>query len=433
MATSAENQKLLADFVKTGSEPAFRELLTRYINLVYSAAVRLVGGDTHLAQDVAQTVFADLARMARTLPKDLMIGGWLHHHTILVGATIMRSERRRHSRERQAVEMNAVQDHSDANLARIAPILDEAIDRLRAKDRKAILLRFFEQLDFRSVGETLGSSEEAARKRVARALEKLHSFLERRGVALSATALGTALAAEAVTAAPAGLAATIAGTALVHAAVGGGTTLTLLKLMSMTKLKLGIMSAVAVAAVAVPVLVQNQSVARLREENQSLRQQVDRMAQVEADNERLSNVVVQANASQSLPPDQLRELMKLRGEIGALRQQGKELIRLQQENRQLRAQPTVAQKQASVPGQPMLTTEEIASVCINHLRQIDGASQQCALENKLNASDVVTEEQILPYLRGKEAFRCPSGGTYTFGSLTNMPTCSIPGHAISTN
>jgi len=428
-----ESQRLLADFVKSGSEPAFRELLTRYINLVYSAAVRLVGGDTHLAQDVAQTVFVDLATMARTLPRDLMLGGWLHHHTILVAATIMRGERRRHLRERQAVEMNAVQDHSDTNLARIAPILDEAIDKLKAEDRKAILLRFFDQLDFRSVGETLGSSEEAARKRVARALEKLHIFLERRGVTFSAAALGSALAADAVTAAPVGLAATIVGTALASAAMGGGTPLTLLKLMSMTKLKLGIISTIAVAAVAVPVLVQNQSAAKVREENQSLRQQVDQVAQLEADNQRLSNVVVQANAAQVLPPDQLRELLKLRGEVGALRQQGEELIRLQQENRRLSAQPTVAQKQAPVPGQPMLTTEEIASVCINHLRQIDGASQQCALENKLSASDVLTEEQILPYLRGKEAFRCPSGGTYTFGSLTNMPICSIPGHAISAN
>src|SRR6266404_5778624 len=125
-----ENQRLLAEFVNIGSEQAFRKLLTRYINLVYSAAVRLVNGDTHLAQDVTQTVFVDLARMARTLPKTLMIGGWLHHHTVLVAGTIMRSERRRHLRERQAVEMNAVRDHSDTNLDQIAPILDEAIDRL---------------------------------------------------------------------------------------------------------------------------------------------------------------------------------------------------------------------------------------------------------------------------------------------------------------
>jgi RNA polymerase sigma factor (sigma-70 family) len=425
-----ENQRLLAEFVSVGSEQAFRELLTRYINLVYSAAVRLVNGDTHLAQDVTQTVFVDLARMARTLPKTLMIGGWLHHHTVLVAGTTMRSERRRHLRERQAVEMNAVQDHSDTNLDRIAPILDEAIDRLRAEDRKAILLRFFEQLDFRSVGETLGSSEEAARKRVARALEKLHFFLERRGVALSAAALGTALATEAVTAAPAGLAGTIAGTALVPVAVGGGITAALSKLMIMTKLKLGVISAMAVAAMAVPLLVQNQSMAKLEGENHALRQQVEQIAQVQAENERLSNVVAQANASQSLPPEQVRELLKLRGEIGALRQQGKELVRLQQENRQLRSQPTVAPKQA----QPILLTDEQTLTCIHNLREIDGASQQCALENKMSARDIVTSEQILPYLkRGKEVFRCPSGGSYTFGSLTNMPTCSIPGHAIAAN
>lgn len=118
-----DNQSLLADYAATGSEPAFRELLTNYIGLVYSAAVRLVGGDTHLAQDVAQTVFIDLARKARTLPKDVMLGGWLHRHTLFVAATIMRGERRRQLRERQAVEMNALQDHTEANLAQVAPIL----------------------------------------------------------------------------------------------------------------------------------------------------------------------------------------------------------------------------------------------------------------------------------------------------------------------
>ncbi len=79
----------------------------------------------------------------------------------------------------------------------------------------------------------------------------------------------------------------------------------------------------------------------------------------------------------------------------------------------------------------MLLTDEQANACINNLRQIDGASQQWAPENKFSTRDILTAEQIIPYLKlGKEVFRCPSGGTYTFGSLTNSPTCSIPGHAI---
>src|SRR3954471_22982526 len=111
-----ESRQLLLEYARTNSELAFRELVTRYVDLVYSTAIRLVDGDTHLAEDVAQTVFVHLARKARTLPRDVMLGGWLHQDTRFVAARAMRTERRRQSRERQAVEMNTLQDHSEANL-----------------------------------------------------------------------------------------------------------------------------------------------------------------------------------------------------------------------------------------------------------------------------------------------------------------------------
>src|SRR6266850_4482144 len=177
-----DGQQLLSQYAESGSEPAFRELVTRYVDFVYSAAVRLVDGDTHLAEDVTQTVFVDLARKAGTLSRGVMLGGWLHRHTCFVAAKTMRGERRRRDRERQAVEMNELQDHSQVNLSQVAPVIDEAINQLNTEDRTAILLRFFEQRDLRSVGEILGSTEDAARKRVARALEKLHVLLKHRGV-----------------------------------------------------------------------------------------------------------------------------------------------------------------------------------------------------------------------------------------------------------
>jgi RNA polymerase sigma factor (sigma-70 family) len=275
-----DSQRLLADYATSGSKPAFRELVSRYLNLVHSTAVRLVGGDAHLAQDVAQTVFVDLARKARILPRDVMLGGWLHCHTCFVASKIVRGERRRQFRERQAVTMNEQQDYSEANLAQVAPVLDEAINQLGAEDRTAILLRFFEQRDLRSVGEALGSSENAAQKRVSRALEELRGLLKKRGVAFSAAALGTALAGEAVTAAPAGLAVTISGVALAAAAAGTGTTLTLLKFMTMTKLKLGL-GALVVAGVATTLVIQHQTQEKLRVENESLRQQI---TQLQSDN-----------------------------------------------------------------------------------------------------------------------------------------------------
>jgi RNA polymerase sigma factor (sigma-70 family) len=341
-----DSRTLLAEYVKDGSELAFRELVTRYADLVYSAAVRLVGEDRHLAEDVAQTVFADLSRLAPRLSKDVMLGGWLHRHTCFVAATLLRGERRRRARERQAVEMNALQDHPEAHLALVAPLLDEAINQLGTVDRRAILLRFFEQRDFRAVGEALGSNEAAVRLRVNRALEKLHSLLKRRGVTLSAAALGTALAGQVVTAAPAGLAAGISTAVLAGTAAGSGITLTTLKLMLMAKLKIGIVSAVLVASVVTPLVLQHQARARLREQDDSLRQQQSEVTALLAENERLSKLV--AGRSLSSQPE---DLHRLRAEAAALQQQTGAVARLREENRRLKAP-------AAKPRTPLQTQEE---------------------------------------------------------------------------
>src|SRR5258706_10748157 len=140
-----DNENPLGEFVRTGSDAAFRDVVSAYVDLVYSTALRLVGGDTHRAEDVAQTVFTNLARVARTLPKDVKLGGWLHRDTCFAASTLMRGERRRQSRERQAAEMSALHGHSESDYSLVAPILDDAIDRLGEMDRMAILLRFYEQ------------------------------------------------------------------------------------------------------------------------------------------------------------------------------------------------------------------------------------------------------------------------------------------------
>src|SRR3982750_2063683 len=106
------SQTLLADYVDNGSDTAFRELVARYFGLVYSTALRLVGGNAHLAEDVAQTVFIGLAKNSRKLSNEVMLGGWLHQHTFHVATRAIRAERRRQSREREAAEMNTLNDDS---------------------------------------------------------------------------------------------------------------------------------------------------------------------------------------------------------------------------------------------------------------------------------------------------------------------------------
>lgn len=304
-----DTQQLLTEYAADGSEAAFRELVARYINFVYSVALRLVDGDTQLAEDVTQTVFIALAKKGRTLSTDVMLGGWLHQYTYHVATKAVRGERRRQSREREAVDMQTLQDDSAAEWRQVAPILDEAITQLGSEDRTAILLRFFEQHDLRSVGEALGTNEDAARMRVNRALEKLHSLLKRRGVALSVVALGTVLTAEAVTAAPVELAVTLSSLALASVAAGTGTKLTFLKAMTMTKFQAGLIGAILVASVLTPVVIQHQAQVNLREENQSLRQQI---AQLQANNKSPANRVIQAKGARSprlpAPPMQVTNL-----------------------------------------------------------------------------------------------------------------------------
>jgi RNA polymerase sigma factor (sigma-70 family) len=269
MRTMTENCELLAEYARTGSEVAFRELVACYLDLVYSTAFRLVDNDSHRAQDIAQTVFIDLARRAHFLSEKVTLGGWLHRHTCFVAAKVMRSERRRQSRERQAVEMNALQDHPEAIASAIAPLLDEAINELGEADRASILLRFFEQLDFRSVGEALGSNEDAARMRVTRALEKLRSVLKARGVTTSADALGVVLAASAVHAAPIDLAATISTAAAVAKTTVASASGAGIKTIVMTTLQKTLITAVVAVAVCTAIYEVRQA-ASLRAQVQAL-------------------------------------------------------------------------------------------------------------------------------------------------------------------
>src|SRR6266853_134064 len=116
-------QELLTEYANGGSERAFRELVSSYVNFVFSTALRIVGGDRPLAEGVTQAVFTDLARKAGSLPKDVQLGGWLHRHTCFVARKALRRERRRIARERQAVQLQALQDYTDENLGQLSAAL----------------------------------------------------------------------------------------------------------------------------------------------------------------------------------------------------------------------------------------------------------------------------------------------------------------------
>jgi hypothetical protein len=231
---------------------------------------------------------------------------------------------------------------------------------------------------------------------VDRALEKLHVLLKHRGATLSAAALGTALATEAVTAAPAGLAGSVAAAALASAAAGGGTTVTLVKVMTMTKFKVGIISVIAAAGVATPFAIQHQSEARLREENQALRQRIGQVDQIAAENERLSNLVVQAKGSASLSREQMSELLRLRGEAGGLRLEGKELKKLQADNQQLR------ERLAGAPGvgvtreaQGLLTGAQAPSISEWVKVKISGSGEIFVNKKQVSLAEFAAECQRL--------------------------------------
>ncbi|HTV40416.1 MAG TPA: sigma-70 family RNA polymerase sigma factor [Candidatus Sulfotelmatobacter sp.] len=244
----SDSAKLLRNYAEHGDETAFRELVERYVDLVYSTAVRRVGGDVNLAQDVTQRVFADLALKARTLRQLEHLGGWLHRHTGFIASNMVRGERRRQIREQEAAQMNAISESPDSLWQELEPMLDDTIEQLEPPDRQAILLRFFERRDFRSLGNALGISDDTAQKRVSRAIEKLRSLLIQRGVTLSVVLLSALLAGRVINAAPAGLAANAAKFALAGASAGGGLAAILTKISESVAFKLSLGGIVIAAA-----------------------------------------------------------------------------------------------------------------------------------------------------------------------------------------
>ncbi len=312
MHTDADHE-LLRRYAEHGDEEAFTELVRRHLNLVWAAALR-VGGNPELARDVAQTVFTDLARKAGSLPQDTILAGWLYRAACLAATNQVRGETRRVLREQYAM---ATQDpvHSDpaGNHAAetLQPLLDSALAELSEADRDAVVLRFLAGRSLAEVGAALGTSEDAAQKRVSRALEKLREAFRRRGVNLAGGAMAAALSLAAAESAPIGAASGITAGALAAAGTAGGTGTWLLIMKS--KLTLGIMGGAAVVAA---LSWQQLNLNRLTDENSALRAQL--VASSTAPPPLRTTNPTEAEALARLEAQQ-EELLRLRGEVAQLR------------------------------------------------------------------------------------------------------------------
>src|SRR5258708_29978773 len=179
MTTDSE---LLRDFVRNRSEESFTALVKRHLNLVYSAALRQVRLP-QLAEEAAQSVFSDLARQSHSLAPNTILTAWLYQVTRRTAVDIVRRESRRQFREQIAFEMNSL-NATASDWSYIEPLLDDAMQALDDTDRAAVLLRYFENKSLREIGQTLGVSDDAAQKRVSRAVIRLREFFIQRGVAV---------------------------------------------------------------------------------------------------------------------------------------------------------------------------------------------------------------------------------------------------------
>jgi RNA polymerase sigma factor (sigma-70 family) len=235
-----DDMKLVRDYASRSSEPAFATLVARYVNLVYSTALRQVR-DPHLAEEITQAVFIILSRKADTLGANTILPGWLHRTAVYAAADALRAGRRRTQREQEAYMQSLLNQPQKEAWEQIAPLLDQAITGLSEKDRHAIVLRFFQNKSLNEIGTALGASEEAAKKRVNRALEKLRKYFSRHGVTSTTAAIAGAIATNSVHAAPFGLAKSVTTAAVANGAAVSTSTLThikgALKIMAWSKVK----------------------------------------------------------------------------------------------------------------------------------------------------------------------------------------------------
>lgn len=240
-AAVQSDAELLLLYSREGSQVAFAELTKRHVHLVFGSALRRLDGNQALAEDVTQQVFIQLARRAEDLSRHPALPGWLYTVTRNASINAAKAEHRRRMREEEAMSMETFSSQPEPidETRRLRPILDRQIDGLSEKERVAVILRFFEGRHFPEIAQRLSISEDAARRRVDRALDKMRTHLQRLGFQSTAGALGAFLTEEGIRAAPAATVARITQAGLAWSVAPAITPLGLLKFMSTTKISIG--------------------------------------------------------------------------------------------------------------------------------------------------------------------------------------------------
>ncbi len=306
------DQELLREFAARRCEKSFRQLVDRHVRMVFCVAHR-VTGDPQLAEEIAQTTFTTLAGKADQIESNEALAGWLYHTARHLALRAIRSEQRRRQREQIAITMNT--DEPDPGV--VAEHLEAAMDQLKPEDRDALVLRFFEDRNLRDVGHELGLSEDAARMRVNRSLEKLRSIFGKLGISGTSAWLASALPTSATAAViPSGLGASIVTTVLGGAAVATTAaviTQTTSSTMTLFNLKT---AAVAIAAAAITgtstYLVKEKEVDQLRSEQSTMASDYGLLTTEHE--QAMALVQSRAEQIQRLKAD-LTDVPRLRGEI----------------------------------------------------------------------------------------------------------------------
>ena len=378
---SASDLELLRAFARDQSQDAFTTLVQRHVNLVYSAAFRQVRC-AQLAEEVTQSVFTDLARSAARLKPGTVLTAWLYEVTRRTGINMVRGEVRRQIREQIASEMN-VMSATNNDWSHIEPLLDEAMHALDETDRAALLLRYFENKSLREVGAALGASDDAAQKRVSRALEKLRQQLARRGIQTSAAALSVVITANALQAAPLGLAAAVSSAALLPAA-GATTSLTATKILAMTTLQKGLITAAITVAVGAGIYERTQA-SRLRTAVDALKQQeaplADQIAQFTKARDDANASLAAAREENARLRENSSDLPKLRAKLAQLENDSRDFSKLK----------------ATLDDDKTLTSVVAWKQRVDQLR----ARLDQVPESRIPELQLVTEEDWLNAARGK--------------------------------